>query len=262
METSNSFGKNSYSGESILDKFNSGQVKWSELDSGSRDVLVQSFTQKVKIIAWRLKAKLPEHVEVNDLYSAGSLGLLESLGKFDPGVGVKLETYVENRIRGAMLDELRRQDWLSRGMRHNIRLIEQAKTTCEQNNGQSPSEEDLQKATGLNAKEVEQALDALEKQVWLSLDNLESHNVPVSSGEDKENEPYSSVMQNELIEKMSEFIQELTRREQLVLSLYYEQELTMKETSQVLEITEGRVSQLHNQALQKLRARFQEETDS
>ncbi|MFW6415693.1 MAG: FliA/WhiG family RNA polymerase sigma factor [Thermodesulfobacteriota bacterium] len=262
METSNSFGKNSCSGENILDKFNSGQVRWSELDPASRDALVQTFTQKVKIIAWRLKAKLPEHVDVNDLYSAGSLGLLECLGKFDPGMGVKLETYVENRIRGAMLDELRRQDWLSRGMRYNIRLIEQAKANCEQDTGEPPSEEELQKATGLNAKEVEQALDALEKQVWLSLDYMESHNTPSSGEEDGESEPYSATLQNEMVDKMSEFIQELTRREQLVLSLYYEQELTMKETSQVLEITEGRVSQLHNQALQKLRSRFKQETDS
>ncbi len=253
--TSSSSGKDSSFRNDLLQQINSGHLEWSGLDLKSKEILVESFGQKVKIVAWRLKAKLPNHVSIDDLMSSGSLGLLESLGHFDARQQVKLETFVENRIRGAMLDELRRQDWFSRGLRKNIRIVEQACHRFEQEHGQSPNQEELLRATGLSERELEQAQEALEHQVLVSLDQLEPHKEPKNSHD----EAFAETLHQELVTKLSDYIQDLTAKEQLVLSMYYDEELTMKETAEVMDITEGRVSQLHSQALKKLRSRFRQE---
>ncbi|MFO8032436.1 MAG: FliA/WhiG family RNA polymerase sigma factor [Desulfohalobiaceae bacterium] len=243
----------------MVSKLNQGELNWSELDLRTKEAVVRGLGQKVKIIAWRLKAKLPKHVDVNDLLSAGSLGLLESLSKFDFQLGVSLETYVEGRIRGAMLDELRKQDWFSRGLRQQMRQVEKARQDLEQSKGASPSREELEQATGLGPGEVEQALGALQQQIWLSLENANPGLAELRRSGQDEDEPYQKTLRQELVQQLSHLIQELTEKEQLVLSLYYEQELTMKETAEVLQITEGRVSQLHSQALGKLRRMFREQ---
>ena len=255
--TSSSSGKDSSFRNDLLQQINSGHLQWSELDLKSKEVLVESFGQKVKIVAWRLKAKLPSHVSVDDLLSAGSLGLLESLGHFDASLQVKLETFVENRIRGAMLDELRRQDWFSRGLRKNIRIVEQAQHRFEQEHGRRPTQEELLQATGLSEKDLEQAQEALEHQILVSLDQVEPHREPNSN----QDEAFAGTLHQELVDKLSDYIQDLTPKEQLVLSMYYDEELTMKETAEVMDITEGRVSQLHSQALKKLRGMFRQEHD-
>ncbi len=246
----------------MVSKLNQGELSWSELDSKTKEAVVRGLGQKVKIIAWRLKAKLPKHVEVNDLLSAGSLGLLESLDKFDFELGVSLETYVENRIRGAMLDELRKQDWFSRGLRQQMRQVEKARWELEQETGAAPSREELERATGLGPAVVEQALSALQQQIWLSLENVRPGLTEIRNSGEEENEPYQSALRQEVVQQLGQLIRELTKREQLVLSLYYEQELTMKETAEVMQITEGRVSQLHTQALDKLRRKFREQAES
>jgi RNA polymerase sigma factor for flagellar operon FliA len=253
--TSSSSGRDSSFRTDLLQQINSGRLLWAELDLKSKEALVESFGQKVKIVAWRLKAKLPNHVSIDDLLGSGSLGLLEGLGHFDPSMKVKLETFVENRIRGAMLDELRRQDWFSRGLRKNIRIVEQSRHSFEQEHGRGPSQEELVRATGLTEKDVEQAQEALEHQVLVSLDQLEPHKEPSRN----DDEAYTETLHQELVAKLSDHIQSLTHKEQLVLSMYYDEELTMKETAEVLDITEGRVSQLHSQALKKLRSLFRQE---
>ncbi|MFW6314346.1 MAG: FliA/WhiG family RNA polymerase sigma factor [Desulfohalobiaceae bacterium] len=244
----------------MVSKLNQGELCWSELDGRTKEAVVRGLGQKVKIVAWRLKAKLPKHVDINDLLSAGSLGLLESLNKFDFELGVSLETYVENRIRGAMLDELRRQDWFSRGLRKQIRQVEKASRELEQENGTTPSREELEKFTGLGPAEVEQALGALQQQIWVSLENAKPGLAELQRSGQEEDEPYQKALRQELVQQLGQLIQGLTEKEQLVLSLYYEKELTMKETAEVLQITEGRVSQLHTQALGKLRNKFREQS--
>jgi RNA polymerase sigma factor for flagellar operon FliA len=258
MAISNSSGKSSSSKDELLQQLNQGVLSWPELDGASRQVVVEGLAQKVNIIAKRLKVKLPQHVELKELLSAGSLGLLESLDHFDASQGVKLETFVESRIRGAMLDELRRQDWFSRGLRQNIRTVEQVKRQLEQSLGREPDQKELREATGLSHRELSETLEALQHQIWLSLDHLEPHCAPASK-KTTENDPYSSTLKQELVDKVGKYIEDLTSREQMVLSLYYTEELTMRETAEIMDITEGRVSQLHQQALQKLQARFRKE---
>ena len=204
-----------------------------------------------------MKAKLPKSVELGELISAGSLGLLDALGKFRPELGIKFDTYSENRIKGAMLDELRRMDWFSRGLRHKVKVLEDAMRQIEHETGTPPTAEELEQHTGMTAREVQVGLEALQNQLCFSIDAF--HETLVA-GKDSlaENEPYQSTAFQEMVDKVAELIDELTPREKLVISLYYGEELNMKETAEVMEITEGRVSQLHSQALKKLREHYRD----
>jgi RNA polymerase sigma factor FliA len=255
METSSFSGKNFSSGNSPWALLEEGALSWKEFDGPAREELVQHFAPKIKILSQRLKAKLPPSIELGELISAGSLGLLEALEHFNPSLGVKLTTYAEGRIKGAMLDELRKLDWYSRGMRRRIRILELTTRELEQERGFPPTAKDLQVRTGLSAREVDQGLEAMQNQICLSLDALQEHLIPTER-DSIESEPYQWVAQQDVIDKLATLIDDLTPRERLVLSLYYVEELTMKETARVMEITEGRVSQLHSQALARIRTGY------
>ena len=229
-------------------------MAWSTADPEVRGAIVAHYAPKIKIIALRMKAKLPQHIELGELLSAGSLGLIESLEKFQVDMGIKFETYAENRIKGAMLDELRRMDWFTRGLRQRVRVLEENMRKVEQHTGRVPTTEELQTMTGLSAKEIQEGLEALQNQVCISLDGLEDHLLRSTST--TQNDPFTHTLHQQLIDKLAQLIDELTAREQMVLSLYYADELNMRETALVMNITEGRVSQLHSQALGKLRDKF------
>jgi RNA polymerase sigma factor FliA len=254
METSSFSGKNCSSTADIWQRFESGALSWAACSAEARGAIVQRHATKVKIIALRMKAKLPQHVELRELISAGSLGLMEALEKFNAEMGIKFDTFAENRIKGAMLDELRRLDWFSRGLRQRVRLLEDHLRQVEQFSGREPTAEELQKLTGLSDREVQEGLEALHNQVIISVDALEES--LLHSGGNARDDPYAHTLQQELIDKLAQLIDELTAREQMVLSLYYSDELNMRETALVMDITEGRVSQLHSQALRKLRKKF------
>lgn len=250
MGTSNFSGKNysstPYNG---INEYLKGALKWEELDLRSQNSVVNSLLKKVKIIAIRIKNKLPLNVELDDLISAGSLGLIEGLKNFDPSHNVKLETYIENRIKGAILDELRKQDWLSRGFRKNLKIIEDVLQRYEQEFEREPSIQEISNATGLNEKEVENCLNVIKHNVLTELESV-AH---LLSHDEEESDPKHILEKQELKELLTKGIKTLTEKEQLVLSLYYVDELTMKEIGEVLTITEGRVSQLHAQAIKKLK---------
>ena len=203
-----------------------------------------------------MKAKLPPSVELGELMSAGALGLLEALGRFKPELGIKFETFAESRIKGSMLDELRKLDWFSRGQRHRVRAsLTMPVRKLEAVSDEIPTVEKLSESTGLTHKEVSQALECMQSQLCLSLDAI-TENLTSFKHQQIDNEPYKSTALKEIVDKLALLIDELTPREQLVLSLYYVEELNMRETSEVMGITEGRVSQLHSQALTKLRSKF------
>ena len=215
---------------------------------------MRHFAPKVKYLALRMKARLPRNVELSELISAGTLGLMESFGKFRPQMGIKFDTYAENRIRGAMLDELRKLDWFPRSLRRRVRALDEAIHKLEHQTGENPSEEALAAETGMDIKEVRKGLEALHNQFCLSLELMQESLSPIecASGE----EPFTKTAAQELIDRVTELIEQLTPREKLVLSLYYTDELNMRETAEVMGITEGRVSQLHSQALSRLRKEF------
>lgn len=260
MAILSSSGRSSSSGKDPWLELEKGVKSWDEFSPRDREDIVRFYAPKIRILALRLKAKLPQSVELNELISAGSLGLLDALGKFDPGLGIKFDTYSENRIKGAMLDELRRMDWFSRGLRQKVKVLEDAMRQIEHETGAPATPMQLQEHTGMSEKEVQQGLEALNNQVCLSLDNFQENLIGKKHA--TEDEPFQSAAFQEIVDKVANLIEELTPREKLVISLYYGEELNMKETAEVMDITEGRVSQLHSQALKKLRKTFRDRYDN
>ncbi|MDY0227190.1 MAG: FliA/WhiG family RNA polymerase sigma factor [Desulfomicrobium apsheronum] len=258
-------GTSSSSGRSFSLRNNSAEPVWAVLEQpgitfaslspSDKDCIARGFASRIKIIALHLKAKLPAHIELSDLISAGTLGLMEALGKFQPELNIRFETFADSRIRGAMLDELRRMDWYSRGLRQRIKKLEQVIRDFEQENGHAPSRNDLLELTGQDRQELEATLEAVNSQIILSLDAIQDQwNQPGEGGNHRE--PFASVAFHDIIDKLGHLIDRLNEREKLVLSLYYTEELNMKEVALALDITEGRVSQLHSQALGKLKKMF------
>lgn len=233
----------------------SGSVAWEAFLPHQQEAIVRHYAPRIRFLTMRLKAKLPQSVEVGELMSAGTLGLMEALGKFQPQLGVRFETYAENRIRGAMLDELRRLDWFPRSLRQHVRQLDAAMRRVEHEKGRSATEEELQTLTGLELSQVRQGLEALQSQLCISLETIQDVIIKDGSA-NMEEEPSKKAAQHEMLERLAPLIERLTSREKLVLSLYYAEELNMRETAEVMGITEGRVSQLHTQALARLRKEF------
>lgn len=240
--------------EAPWEKLEKGESSWEQFPPLQQERIVRHYAPKIRFLALRLKAKLPRSVELGELISAGTLGLMEALGKFRPQLGIKFETYAENRIRGAMLDELRRMDWFPRSLRQRVRNLDEAMRDIEYKHGRPATEQELQDITGYDLREVRQGLEALQNQLWLSLDAIQDN----VSGDTPEigGEPYANTAMKELVERVAPLVENLTPREKLVLSLYYTDELNMREAAEVMGITEGRVSQLHSQALNRLRREF------
>jgi RNA polymerase sigma factor for flagellar operon FliA len=260
MAILNSSGKNSSSGNDPWHDLEKGVKDWDDFSPRDRENIVRFYAPKIRILALRLKSKLPQSVELNELISAGSLGLLDALGKFNPERGIKFDTYSESRIKGAMLDELRRMDWFSRGLRHKVKVLEDAIRQIEHETGVTATADQLQTFTGMSDKDVQNGLEALNNQICLSLDSFHENLIGRKSMSD--DEPFQSTAFQEIVDKVANLIEELTPREKLVISLYYGEELNMKETAEVMDITEGRVSQLHSQALIKLRKTFRARYES
>lgn len=232
----------------------SGAVGWPDFTPAEQEKIAKHYALKVKYLATRLKARLPRNVDLGELISAGSMGLVESFSKFKPQMGVKFDTYAENRIKGAMLDELRRMDWFPRSLRQRVRQLDSAIMQVEQTTGKTPGEEELSKLTGLSTKDVREGMEAMHSQSCFPLDIIE--NAMAGSDAGMGGGPFDETASKEMIERIAELIEQLTPREKLVLSLYYTDELNMREAAEVMGITEGRVSQLHSQALSRLRKEF------
>lgn len=235
-----------------------GTTNWNDFVPADQERIVRHYAPKIRFLALRLKAKLARVVELGELISAGTLGLMEALGKFQPKLGIRFETYAENRIRGAMLDELRKLDWFPRSLRQRVRRLDGLTRRFEQEHGRSPTEKELQVLSGLDEKDLRQGLEALQNQFCLPLDAVQE-SLAQEPGIVSEGEPFRSAAAQEMTERVASLINTLTPREKLVLSLYYSDELNMRETAAVMGITEGRVSQLHSQALCRLRREFQQQ---
>lgn len=234
--------------------FESGKVAWQDFSAHEQAEIVRHYAPQIRFLALRLKARMPRNIELNELISSGTLGFMEALGKFRPEMGIRFETYAENRIRGSMLDELRRLDWFPRSLRQRVRFIDESIHKFEDETGRTPTEEELVSYTGLELQEIRQGLEALQNQLWLSLDAIE--NTVSEDGSNSGGEPYSKTVKKEMVERVSALVDRLTPRERLVLSLYYSDGMNMRETAEIMGITEGRVSQLHSQALSRLRKDF------
>ncbi|HEU5317058.1 MAG TPA: FliA/WhiG family RNA polymerase sigma factor [Chloroflexota bacterium] len=233
-----------------------------ERDPALREQLILQYAPLVKYVVGRLAIMLPRILDSDDVLSIGTMGLIEAVDRYDPSTGVKFQTYAISRVRGAILDELRSLDWIPRSARQRSADIAKTFARLEAETGQAPTDEEVARALGLDMHQYQQAsLSA--SAVILSLET------PVSGGDGGDGEgaplvetieatgtptPADALEESEMLEGLAGAIGALSDRERTLLSLYYEQELTMKEISAVLEVSESRVCQLHSRALHRLRA--------
>ena len=224
-----------------------------------KDQLVQRFAPLVKRIAYHLMARLPSSVQVDDLVQNGMIGLLEAIGRFESGMGAQFETYAAQRIRGAMLDGLRENDWLPRNLRRDFRRIEEAISKLEQANGRQPTENELAASLGMPLADYQKMLHDARGHQLISFedlveegddDYLERHLV------DESGDPARLLEDESLHRMLVQGIEMLPEREKLMMALYYEQDLNLREIGEVMGVTESRVCQLHSQAVARLRARI------
>jgi RNA polymerase sigma factor for flagellar operon FliA len=229
-------------------------------DGDMRDRLLADYLPLVKNVAGRMAAGFPKSVELNDLVNTGVIGLIEAFNNYDPGRGVKFETFAVPRIRGAILDELRALDWVPRSTRAKARNIDRALMKLENELGRGPSENELAKRLNISVNELFSARKDVNVSTLLSLDELicrEDDNRQVPRIETVENTTTVDVLNDmektELRVFVIDAISSLTEQERLVVSLYYYEELTLKEIGDIMLISESRVSQIHTRAVTRLR---------
>ena len=225
----------------------------------NKDQLVQRFAPLVKRIAYHLMARLPSSVQVDDLVQNGMMGLLDAINRFEAGMGAQFETYAAQRVRGAMLDGLRENDWLPRSLRRDFRRIEVAVSQLEQEYGRTPSENELASALSMTLAEYQKMLqDARGHQLISYEDMVEDgdENFLERHLTDDSSEPSKILEDESLRQLLVQGIEALPEREKMMMALYYEQDLNLREIGDVMGVTESRVCQLHSQAVARLRVRI------
>jgi len=231
-------------------------------DRALRDRLILTYAPLVKFVAGRLGATLPSHVDEQDLVSYGLLGLIGAIERFDPSREIKFETYAIARIKGAIIDELRSLDWVPRSVRTRARQIERAIAELERTLMRAPTDAEIAEKVGITGEELEDSLTEISRTSIAALDEIWSpaggdQISLIDTIEDQSGpNPEVSLEQTELKEALGEAISRLPEREKLVVTLYYYEELTLREIGEVLGVTESRVSQLHTKAVLRLKARL------
>ncbi len=224
-----------------------------------KDWVIEQHIPLVKKLAYQLKARLPANVEVDDLIQAGTIGLLDSMNRYEVTQTAQFETYAVQRIRGAMLDELRSQDWLPRSVRQNMRQIEGALSELQQELLRAPSEAEIAARLDLTLADYQQKLSDGAGHQLIYFDDFKSGSDDSSDHfldrhcQDNSHDPLQALLQEGFRAALIEAIDALPEREKLLMGLYYEQALNLKEIGAVLGVTESRVSQLHSQAVARLR---------
>ena len=216
----------------------------------------------VKRLAHHMKAKLPPSVEVDDLVQAGMIGLLDAISRYEETHGAQFETYAVLRIRGAMLDELRNSDWLPRSMRQNMRKIEAAMSSLQQKLGHPPTESEVAKLLKLSLSEYQDMLgDGGGHQLvyYEDFHDNEGNDSFLDRYAVDDADPLRSLLDSDFRQAVIDAIDALPPREKILMGLYYEEEMNLKEIGAVMGVSESRVSQLHTQAVARLRAALREQ---
>ena len=224
-----------------------------------REQIILEYAPLVKVVAGRLSMYLGYNVEYEDLVSYGIFGLIDTIDKFDMQKDVKFETYASLRIRGAILDQIRKMDWIPRTVRQKQKKIDEAIRNIEMRTGKNATDEQVAGELGLEQEELTEWQSRLKITNVISLNEfLEQGQEPVmdARGNSHFSQPEDVVSESELKQVLEEALEVLTEKEKKVILLYYYEDLTLKEISKVLEVSESRVSQLHTKALLKMRAKM------
>lgn len=242
---------------------NSRNHLWKEYmstkNSEIRDKIILEYAPLVKIVAGRLSIYLGYNVEYDDLVGYGIFGLIDAIDKFDYDKGVKFETYASLRIRGAILDQIRKMDWIPRSLRQKQKKMEVAISKIETQYGRPAKDEEIASELGIETEEL------ISWQGQAKITNIISLDEFVEAAGEKEvnaiksnsyEQPESIALKNEIKQQLMDSLETLTDKERKVILLYYYEELTLKEISRILEVSESRVSQLHTKALQKMKVKL------
>ncbi|MDP5009360.1 MAG: RNA polymerase sigma factor FliA [Glaciimonas sp.] len=235
-----------------------------------KNAMLTKYAPLVRRLALQLIARLPSSVELDDMIQVGMLGLLDASNRYQDNMGAQFETYASQRIRGAMLDELRANDWLSRGMRQSSRSVETAMQSLAQQLGRSASEREIADEMSLSLEEYQRLLGEVHGSQLVYYEDFEnnsngnensfidqqvnSHNESSNFLHSDRSDPLQQLLQSGFREELKAAIGSLSEREQLLMSLYYEQELNLREIGAILEVSQSRVCQLHSQVMNRLRA--------
>jgi RNA polymerase sigma factor for flagellar operon FliA len=234
--------------------------EYRKIDPQQKEDLILRFAPLIKLIVNRIAIRLPPHVDTEDLINAGVIGLMDAIEKYDPERGTSFKTYAEFRIRGAILDELRILDWFPRSIRQKVNRLESVYAELERQLGRAAADEEVAEALNID---LEEFYEILAQASAVSLVSL--YDVGREEGEERslleciatgEDDPAVTLESQEVYEAIGRAIGKLPEKEKIVISLYYYDELTMKEIGKVLNLTESRVSQIHTKAVLRLRAKL------
>lgn len=228
------------------------------VDALSQDELVVEHALLVKRIAYHLISRLPSCVQVEDLIQAGMIGLLEAARNYDASQGASFETYAGIRIRGSMLDEIRKGDWTPRSLHRKVREISQAMRQIEAEQGRDARDNEVAEKLGMPLDEYHHVLQDASSHQIVSFEDIPSKDANIADGlSSRISGPLENLQEDNIKETLAKAISGLPERERLVMSLYYDEELNLRETGEVLGVSESRVCQIHSQALIRLKAKVQ-----
>ena len=233
----------------------------SPLAASERDALILEHIPLLRHIVGRMAFDLPSGTDRDDLYGFGMIGLIQAADSWDPGRGLKFSTYAYTKVRGAILDELRRLDFLPRGRREKVRELDKVVASIEQETGLAPSAEAIAERMGTDVDEVDEILLSAKSAGTTSLDEGPSTSLIDKLTDPRSTDPVGSAEWEEMKVLVTDGIKSLSEQEQVVITLYYAEELLLREISEVLGVTESRVSQIHTRALYHLNRFLSERTE-
>jgi len=236
------------------------------LTAAAREKIVLEHTPLIRYIVNRIAVRLPSHIDLDDLHNTGVIGLMDAIEKYDPEKNCKFKTYAEFRIKGAILDQLRSLDWVPRSVRQKSRKLERAYSEVEQRLGRAASDDEVADSLGLQIEKFHELMNQVRGTSLVNLEEIRGTNsdgdqagtfADIVADVNSEN-PFSSVKTTEMKEVIAETIASLPEKERLVISLYYYEDLNMKQIGGILGITESRVCQIHTKSVQRLRLKLKE----